>query len=51
MSSEPVTAYPWKELKPQDQSGGPGLDTKLDPAANFSQLEYWGEDEKPTLKE
>jgi len=50
MSSEPVTAYPWKELKPQDQSGGPGLDTKLDPSANFSQLEYW-ENEKPVLKE
>ncbi|KAK4950129.1 hypothetical protein LTR17_004825 [Elasticomyces elasticus] len=52
MSSDtPVTAYPWKELKPQDQSGGPGLDTKLDPAANFSQLEYWTEEEKPVLKE
>jgi len=50
-SAEPITAYPWKELKPQDQEGGPGLDTKLDPAANFSQLEYWGEDEKPVLKE
>ncbi|TKA62664.1 hypothetical protein B0A55_10059 [Friedmanniomyces simplex] len=52
MSSDtPITAYPWKELKPQDQSGGPGLDTKLDPSANFSQLEYWTEDEKPVLKE
>ncbi|EMC98127.1 hypothetical protein BAUCODRAFT_105180 [Baudoinia panamericana UAMH 10762] len=47
---EPVTAYPWKELKPQDQSGGPGLDTKLDPGANFTELEYW-ENEKPILKE
>jgi len=50
-SSEPVTAYPWKELKPQNQEGGPGLDTKLDPSANFSQLEYWTEDQQPRLKE
>ncbi|KAK3114095.1 hypothetical protein LTR53_007942 [Teratosphaeriaceae sp. CCFEE 6253] len=50
-SSEPVTAYPWKQLKPQDQTGGPGLETKLDPAANHSQLEFWGEDGKPTLVE
>lgn len=51
MSDKPVTAYDaWKDLKPQDQSGGPGLDTKLDPNANWGQLEYW-EDGKPYLKE
>ncbi|KAK4539833.1 hypothetical protein LTR36_010294 [Oleoguttula mirabilis] len=50
-SEEPVTAYPWKELKPQNQEGGPGLDSELDPPANFTQLEYWDDKEKPTLVE
>jgi len=49
--NEPVTAYPWKELKPQNQEGGPGLDSKLDPVANWSQLEFWDENQKPSLVE
>jgi predicted ATP-dependent serine protease len=48
---KPLTAYPSTELKAQDQEGGPGLDSKLEPAANWSQLEYWGDDGKPYLKE
>jgi len=48
-SEKPVTAYPWKNLKPQNQEGGPGLDSKLTPAANHDQLEFWDENEKPTL--
>jgi len=51
MSDGPVTAYPATELKPQDQTGGPGLDSKLDPQANWTELEHWDEDGKPYLKE
>jgi len=51
-SDKPVTAYPAESLtEPQDQSGGPGLDTELKPAANWSQLEYWTDDGKPFLQE
>ncbi|KAI6829655.1 NAD(P)-binding protein [Hortaea werneckii] len=50
-SDKPVTAYPWKGLTPQDQTGGPGLDSKLTPAANFSQLEFWDEKGNPSLQE
>lgn len=50
-SDKPVTAYPWKGLKPQDQSGGPGLDTKLTPSANFTQLEFWDESGNASLRE
>ncbi|KAK3674292.1 hypothetical protein LTR78_005761 [Recurvomyces mirabilis] len=50
MPDEPVSAYKWKVEQPQDQSGGPGLDAKLDPIANWTQLEFW-EDGKPFLKE
>lgn len=50
-SDKPVTAFPWKELQPQDQEGGPGLDSELKPAANWSQLEFWDESEKPSLHE
>ncbi|KAI7282550.1 NAD(P)-binding protein [Hortaea werneckii] len=50
-SDKPVTAYPWKGLTPQDQTGGPGLDTKLTPTANFSQLEFWDEKGNPSLQE
>jgi len=51
MPDGPVTAYPSTELKPQDQTGGPGLDSKLDPYANWTQLEHWDDDGKPYLKE
>ncbi|KAF2142038.1 uncharacterized protein K452DRAFT_227474 [Aplosporella prunicola CBS 121167] len=48
---KPITAYPSTELQPQDQEGGPGLDAKLKPGANFTQLEHWTDDGKPYLKE
>lgn len=52
MSDKPVTAYPAESLtEPQDQSGGPGLDTKLTPSANWSQLEFWSDDGKPYLQD
>merc|ERR1712070_1273310 len=50
-SDKPVTAYPWKGLTPQDQTGGPGLDSRLTPTANFSQLEFWDEKGNPSLQE
>ena len=50
-SEDPVTAFPWKELKPQNQEGGPGLDSELDPPAVFTQLEVWDDEQKPTLVE
>lgn len=52
MSSKPITAYKqWEALKPQDQTGGPGLDKAMDPSADWSQLEFWTDDGKPFLKE
>ncbi|EON61580.1 hypothetical protein W97_00795 [Coniosporium apollinis CBS 100218] len=49
---KPLTAYPSTELKAQDQSGGPGLDTKMEPAAVWTQLEFWDDEgKKPYLKE
>lgn len=47
----PITAYPSTELKAQNQEGGPGLDKHMDPYANWTQLEFWGDDGKPYLKE
>lgn len=47
----PVTAYPAQSITAQDQSGGPGLDAKTKQKAEWSRLEFWGEDEKPYLKE
>ncbi|KAF1990788.1 short chain dehydrogenase/ reductase-like protein [Aulographum hederae CBS 113979] len=51
MSDKPITAYPSTELKEQDQTGGPGLDAKLAPSANWGQLEFWTDDGKPYLQE
>lgn len=48
---EKITAYPSTELKPQDQEGGPGLDSKLEPAANWTQLEFWDDEGKPYLQD
>lgn len=48
---KPITAYPSVELQEQNQEGGPGLDAELKPAANFTQLEFWGDDGKPYLEE
>jgi len=52
MPEKPLTAYPATEIKAQDQSGGPGLDAKMEPAANWTQLEFWDDEgKKPYLKE
>lgn len=48
---KPITAYPSVELEEQDQEGGPGFDSELKPAANFTQLEFWSDDAKPYLQE
>jgi len=47
----PITAYPAQSIKPQDQSGGPGLDKDTDPYAEWTRLEFWDENNKPYLKE
>ena len=48
----PPTAYPSTSLEPQDQTGSTGLDSKLKPAANWTQLEFWDDEgTKPYLKE
>lgn len=48
----PPTAYPADELVPQDQEGSKGLDAKLEPAANWSQLEFWDDEgTSPYLQE
>jgi hypothetical protein len=47
----PITAYPAQSIKPQDQTGGPGLDKNTDPYAEWSRLEFWDENNKPYLKE
>lgn len=44
------TAFP-THIKAQDQSGGPGLDSKMEPAAVWTQVEFWTDDGKPYLKE
>ena len=46
----PPTAYP-TQIPAQDQSGGPGLDSKMGPDAHWTQLEHWSNDGKPYLKE
>jgi len=46
----PTTAYTW-QISAQDQQGGPGLDKDMKEQANWTQLEYWGDDGKPYLKE
>jgi len=47
----PITAYPAQSIKPQDQTGGPGLDKNTDPYTEWSRLEFWYENNKPYLKE
>ena len=48
----PPTAYPSTSLKAQDQEGSKGLDAKLEPGANWTQLEYWDDEGKnPYLKD
>lgn len=39
MPDAPPTAYPSTELKPQDATPGKGLDSKMEPSANWTQLE------------
>ena len=41
------TAYPSIELKAQLQPGSKGLDSKMEPGANWTQLEYWTNDDEP----
>lgn len=49
--SKPVTAFQW-DIKPQSQTGSKGLESKMEPAANWTQLEYFDDSgEKPYLKE
>ena len=45
------TAYPAYVDKPQDQSGGPGLEKYLDPPAAWTQLEFYDEEGNPYLQE
>jgi len=45
-----ITAFP-AFIKPQDQTGGPGLETKMETPAIWTQLEHWDQDGKPYLKE
>lgn len=48
----PPTAYPSTSLKAQNQEGGKGLDAKLEPAANWTQLEFWDDEgTSPYLKD
>jgi len=48
----PPTAYPADELKPQDQEGSKGLDSKLEPNSNWTQLEFWDDEgTSPFLKD
>ncbi|EXJ63394.1 oxidoreductase [Cladophialophora psammophila CBS 110553] len=48
----PPTAYPASSLKEQNQEGGKGLDLKLAPSANWTQLEFWDDEGKaPYLKD
>lgn len=44
------TAFPYF-IKPQDQTGGPGLDKDMKTPAIWTQLEYWDNNGKPYLKE
>ena len=46
----PPTAYK-VQFPAQDQSDSKGLDSKMEPAANWTQLEFWDDNEKPFLKE
>jgi NAD(P)-dependent dehydrogenase (short-subunit alcohol dehydrogenase family) len=48
----PPTAYSSTSLKAQDQEGGKGLDAKLEPGSNWTQLEFWDDEGKtPTLQD
>jgi predicted ATP-dependent serine protease len=48
---KPITAFPSVELESQDQTGSKGLDSKLKPAAVWSQLEFNDENGDPYLQE
>ena len=49
---KPLTAYPATDLEAQDQTGSKGLDSKMKPAANWTQLEFWDDEGmKPHLQE
>lgn len=44
------TAFPYF-VKPQDQSGGPGYESKMETPAIWTQLEFWDDKGNPYLKE
>lgn len=51
-SKAPPTAYPSTSIKAQNQEGSKGLDAQMEPAANWTQLEFWDDEgTKPYLKE
>lgn len=48
---DPITAFEWK-IPAQSQTGSKGLESKMKPSANWTQLEYFDDSgEKPYLKE
>jgi hypothetical protein len=47
----PITAYPAASIEAQDQSGSTGLDANMKQQANWTQLEFWDDNQKPYLKE
>ncbi|KAK4935750.1 hypothetical protein LTR10_023250 [Elasticomyces elasticus] len=52
MPEAPPTAYPSTSLKAQNQEGTKGLDAKLEPGANWTQLEFWDDEgTTPYLKD
>jgi NAD(P)-dependent dehydrogenase (short-subunit alcohol dehydrogenase family) len=40
----PTTAYPSTFIRAQDQTPGKGPDSKLEPAANWTQLDFWDDE-------
>lgn len=52
MSEPAPSAYPtWVPEDVPNQQGTAGLDSKLTPGANWTQVEYWTPEGKPYLKE
>lgn len=50
MPNKPITAYPW-DIPAQSQTGTKGLESKMEPAANWTQMECYDDEGKPYLKE
>lgn len=47
----PIIAYPATSISPQNQEGGPGLDTAAKQKADWTRLEFWDDNGKPYLHE